>query len=143
MPLLRSPTFALICAALLLASSGCSISKSSGSISDSISSISESSSPAEGIGKDKIAYRDDVATLTLSISGSSLSAEEFPVALGRTAGQHKITDWAHEKATYYGIGKGLKKAGIAEQDIPSQGFLKEVLTANPDALKYIGKGYHD
>ena len=124
-----------------LSSSGCSISHSVGASSDSISSLSESSSPKDGIGKDKIPYRDDVATLTFSISGSSLSADEFPVALARTARQYKITDWAQEKATFYGIGKGLKKAGIAKENIPSQDFLRNVLTANKDALKYIEAGY--
>lgn len=143
MPIFRTPAFAVLGSAFLLTASGCSISYSSGSISDSLGSISESSSPKEGIGKEKIPYRDDIATLTYSISGSSMSAEEFPVALARTARQHKITDWAGEKASFYGIGKGLKKAGIPKEKIQSQAFLREVLTANPDALKFIEAGYKD
>lgn len=148
MPILRGSALTLFCSALFLTASGCSISRSSesisdsiGSISDSLGSLSESSSPKEDIGKEKVSYRDDIATLTHSISGTSLSAEEFPVALARTARQHGITNWAQEKATFYGIGKGLKKAGIAKENIQSQAFLRNVLTANPEALNWIEKGY--
>lgn len=148
MPTIRTFASALLPIIFVLSTTGCSISYSSksssdsvGSLSDSVSSPSESSSPKDGIGKDKISYRDDVANLTYSISGSSMSAEEFPTALARTAKQFKITDWSKEKATFYGIGKGLKKAGIAKERIGSQPFLQEVLTINRDALKYIEEGY--
>lgn len=135
-------------AIFLLSAAGCSISASSksssdsiGSLSNSVSSPSESSSPKDGIGKEKIPYRDDVANLTYSVAGSSMTAEEFPTALARTARQSKITDWAQEKATFYGIGKGLKKAGIPKEKIGSQEFLRDVLTSNKNALKYIEEGY--
>ena len=141
MTTLRIMGLALLGSVLVLAHSGCSFSYSSKSVSDSVGSFSESSSPSEGIGKDKIPYRDDIATLTSSIAGTSLSAGEFPVALARVARQHKITDWAREKASFYGIGKGLKQAGIPKDKIQAQPFLAEVLAANPDALKWIKAGY--
>lgn len=125
----------------ILAGAGCSFSDSSGSISDSVSSISGSSSPKDGIGEDKIPYRDDIANLTFSIAGSSLSAEDFPTAIGRIALQHNITDWQHEKATYYGIGKGLRKASVPESNIARQPFLQEVLSDDKNALRYIREGY--
>lgn len=127
---------------------GCSFSYSSASISDSLesssessSSSSESSSPAQGVGKDKLPYRDDVANLTYSIAGTSMSANDFPNALTRTASQFKISDWSQEKATFQGIGKGLKRAGIAKENITRQPYLAKVLTSNPNALKYIQEGY--
>jgi hypothetical protein len=125
---------------------GCSISASSASISGSIESSSESSSSVsssskEGVSKDKQPYRDDVANLTYSIAGSSMSATDFPNTLARTAGQYKISNWSQEKATFYGIGKGLKRAGIAKENAASTPFLAKVLTTNPNALKYIQEGY--
>jgi hypothetical protein len=145
---IRALPSALFLAVFVLSAAGCSVSYSSksssdsvGSLSNSVSSPSESSSPKDGIGKEKIPYRDDVANLTYSVSATSMPPEDFPVALARTAQQFKITDWAQEKATYYGIGKGLKKAGIPKEKIGSQTFLQQVLTYNKDALKYIEEGY--
>ena len=143
------PSFPLaLCILLAAAMTGCSFSYSSASISDSIesssgssSSSSESSSPAQGVGKDKLPYRDDVANLTYSIAGSSMSANDFPNALTRTASQFKISNWSQEKATFYGIGKGLKRAGVAKENITRQPYLTKVLSSNPNALKYIQEGY--
>lgn len=144
-----SKSFALSLGMFLAAfMTGCSFSYSSASISDSLesssessSSSSESSSPAQGVGKDKLPYRDDVANLTYSIVGSKMTPNDFPNALTRTASQFKISNWAEEKATFYGIGKGLKRAGIAKDNIAGQAFLGKVLAANPNALKYIQDGY--
>ena len=131
----------------------CSFSDSSVSISESVGSSSESSassltssgssasSEAAGLSKEKKAYRDDVANLTYSVSGSSMTARDFPNALARTASQFKISNWSQEKATFYGIGKGLKRAGVAKENITRQPFLSNVLTANKNALSYIESGY--
>ena len=125
---------------------GCSISASSASISGSIESSSDSSSSVsssskEGVSKDKQPYLDDVANLTYSIAGSSMSATDFPNALARTASQYKISNWSQEKATFYGIGKNLKRADIAKENAATTPFLAKVLTTNPNALKYIQEGY--
>ena len=137
-----------IIAVILL--SGCSFSDSSVSISGSLESSSESSTSStsssassgrKGVSKEKLPYRDDVANLTYSIAGSSMSAADFPNALARTASQFKISDWASDKTTYYGIGKGLKRAGIAKENIIRQPFLANVLNANKDALRLIQEGY--
>jgi len=136
--------------ALVIASlSGCSFSESSTSLSGSSASLSESiassasstSSSKEGIGKDKIPYRDDVANLTYSVVNSSMTSGEFPTALARTARQYKISAWAQEKATYYGIGKGLRKAGIPKEKVATLPLLGNVLNANSKALSYIQEGY--
>lgn len=146
-PYITRPT-TWIMATVILA--GCSFSDSSVSISGSIESSSESSTSSAsssassgkgGVSKDKLPYRDDVANLTYSIAGSTMSPSDFPNALARTASQFKISDWAGEKATFYGIGKGLKRAGIAKENIGRQPFLADVLNANKDALHLIQEGY--
>lgn len=128
--------------------SACSISDSSVSISGSLESSAESSSspfksssPKEATDKAKSSYTDDVANLTFSIAGSQMSSNDFANALSRTAAQSKISDWAEEKATFTGIGKGLKRAGIAKQNIGQLPYLQKVLTSKKDALKSIEEGY--
>ena len=144
----RLPLLPALSLAITTVLAGCSFSYSSGSISDSlesssgsIGSSSESSSSKQGISKDKLPYRDDIANLTYSVAGSSMTASEFPNALSRTARQFKISNWSQEKATFNGIGKGLKKAGIAKENIAKQAFLANVLSSNKDALKLIQEGY--
>ena len=132
----------LTCAAL---ASGCSISwslsESSESVSDSSASISGSSSPKDGIGEAKIPYRDDVANLTMSVVASKFSSANFIDALGRIAAQRRISSWESEKATYYGIGKGLKRAGVKKDNVERQAFLQGVLASRPEALTWIQGGY--
>lgn len=144
----RSPILPALSLAVTAALAGCSFSYSSGSISDSLESSSgslgsssESSSSGKSVSKEKIPYRDDIANLTYSVAGSSMTASEFPNALTRTARQFKISNWSQEKATFNGIGKGLKKAGIAKENIAKQAFLANVLSSNKDALKLIQEGY--
>lgn len=133
----------LWCGALLLPAvlAGCSISWSVSESSESLASSSESSSPKDGVGKAKIPYRDDIANLTLSVAGSNFTAANFMAGIGRIAAQRGISDWESEKATYYGIGKGLKKAGIPKEAIGRQAFLTGVLGARAEARAWIENGY--
>lgn len=128
-----------------MVSSGCSISRSlsesSESVSDSLASISGSSSPKEGVGDAKIPYRDDVANLTMSVVASNFTSSDYMGALSRIAAQRRISSWESEKTTYYGIGKGLKKAGISKDKILDQAFLQGVLSSRPEALQWIQRGY--
>lgn len=138
----------LVCVVSTMAaalSSGCSISwslsESSESVSDSVASISGSSSPKDGIGESKIPYRDDVANLTMSVVASNFTSANFMGALSRIAAQRRISSWESEKATYYGIGKGLKKAGVSKDNIEKQTFLQGVLISRSEALNWIQRGY--
>ncbi|MFN5744956.1 MAG: putative lipoprotein [Methylococcaceae bacterium] len=148
MPNLRALLLPALTLCLAVNGAGCSFSDSSASLSGSVESSasssgssSESSSGRDSVSAEKAPYRDDVANLTFSVAGSAMTASDFPTALSRTANQFKISDWRSEKATYYGIGKGLKKAGIPVTGINSQAFLTNVLTANKDALRWIQAGY--
>lgn len=70
-----------------------------------------------------------------------MTAAEFPNALARTASQFKISNWSQEKATYYGIGKGLKRAGIAQENISRVPYLANILNGRKDALSLVIEGY--
>ena len=136
-------TSALVLAAFIVTAAGCSISYSSKSSSDSSASLASSSASSTGgaVDKDKVAYRDDIANLTYSKAGSSIRPEDFPVAIARTAQQFKITDWAQEKTTFYGIGKGLKKSGVPKEKAGTQPFLSQAIRYNKDSVKLIQDGY--
>jgi hypothetical protein len=144
----RTLTAALASTAVILAAAGCSFSDSSRSSagssessSTSSGSLSASSSPSSSTDKAKASFRDDVANLTYSVAGSGLTAAAFSNSLARTAQKFNITNWAGEKATFTGIGKGLRRAAIPKSTIPTQPFLKNVLASNKDALKLIQEGY--
>ena len=144
---MKSAPFITLVSLAVFALTACSFSDSSVSISGSSESISKSSTSSgsssqnSGSSKSKTNYQDDVANLTYSIAGSSMSASDFPNALSRLAGQFKINNWAQEKSTFYGIGKGLKRAGIAKVNIAQVPFLSTVLKTNPNSLQYIQDGY--
>ena len=133
----------LECAVLMVSIglAGCSISWSISESSESLGSSSESSSPKDGVGKAKIPYRDDIANMTLSVVGSNFSSASYMAAIGRIAAQRGITDWEGEKATYYGIGAGLKKAGVPKENIGRQAFLTGVLGSRSEARAWIENGY--
>lgn len=118
-------------------------SGSSASISESSSSPFKSSSKNKGSSKEQETYQKDVANLANSISVSQISPSDFSNALTRIAAQDKVSQWENEKATYLGIGQGLKRAGIAYSTIESQACLTDVLAARKDALSLIQEGYKD
>ena len=123
---------------------GCSISESitsSYSSSESSGSSSSSSGKKNEVSKEMVPYRDDVANLTFSIAGSSMSPNDFSTALTRTATQYRISDWSQQKATYYGVGKGLKKAGVLKESIAQLPYLSKVLASDQNAVNLIEKGY--
>lgn len=140
---MRISPLALGSAALSVAvlGTGCSVSWSLSKSADSVSSISRSSSPEKGVGQDKLPFEDDVANLSMSVAGSAMSPQSFSTALTRLAAQHRITDWSEEKATYYGIGRGLRKAGINPANIENQRFLQDVFISRPEAIRWINEGY--
>ena len=137
----------VIMAAMLIACSESSVSLSGSSasvasISESSSSPSKSSSDShKSIPKEKLPYLDDVANLTFSVIGSSMTSAEFPNAIQRTASTYKISNWSQEQATFEGIGKGLKRAGIKKEDITKQAVLANVLKTNSKAQSWIEAGF--
>ncbi len=131
----------LLLATAMLCMGGCSISHSISSSSDSSASISRSSSGPSVSEEERKAYVQDVATYVDAIGNSGVSAEDFMRGISRIAKKHGITDWEGYKYTYIGIGKGLKAAGIAKDQVSSLACLKVLLSGNSERLKYIEQGY--
>ena len=105
----HTPLFILLLATLI---ASCSISES---ISDSISSPFQSSSGSlsSSSGDRRAAYESDVRDYTLAYVRSGGDFNKFMAGLGGIASKHGITNWEEDSATYVGIGRGLKAAGVS------------------------------
>lgn len=104
-------------ALLLLALGACSFSDSSKSISDSISASSKSisdsstsSSPSDDAKADKTetSYGDDVRGYTAAWVRDGGDLASFQRGLATIAARYGITDWEAPRATWLGIGAGLR-----------------------------------
>ena len=128
----------------LLLGSACSISHSVSSSSDSSRSISRSSTSSSGeevSEETRKAYVNDVATYTEALGESSITADDFMRGLSKIAKKHGISDWESYRYTYVGIGKGLKAAGIAKDQVGELPYLKVLVSSNEKRLDYIKEGY--
>ena len=107
--------FTFLCMLWATMITGCSISGSLGSLSDSISSPfqSISGSLSSSSGDRQAAYESDVRDYTLAYVRSGGDFDEFMAGLGGIASKHGITNWEEDSATYIGIGRGLKAAGVS------------------------------
>lgn len=112
-------SLALSIAALGLAlASACSISESiSKSISSPFESASDSSkSSSEGR---EAAYRDDVADYAASVARSGGAPDRFLNGVGSIAAKRGITAWESSDLTYFGVGQGLRRAGVSALELES------------------------
>ena len=126
---------------------------SSGSLASSASSSESSGSSSKSSNKKKDAkekltpekktYLDDVANVTNSVTGSSITSSDFMNALSRTASEDRINNWESEPSTFMGIGKGLKKAAIPSEKIGEQPFLSELIARNKDAIDLMKEGFKE
>lgn len=140
---------------LTLITAGCiseSVTSSAASSGSLASSSESSSSPSKSSKKkqdstenktEQKSYMNDIANMTNSVTGSSITSADFMNALSRTASQDKISDWEAEPATFLGIGKGLKKASVPFEKIEEQPFLMEVIARNQNALSLIRQGFKE
>ncbi len=136
---------------------GCSISysleKSSDSVSaslDSITSISTSStsstssSRSEGSEEQKIietvtVYEEDIAAVTVLYVSREENNEQFQRKVANIARNHGITDWEREESTFLAMGKGLRRAGVAEDSIAALPFFRAI--AGSANFSLVLKGY--
>jgi len=132
-------TFCLIAAGITV--SGCSISYSVGKSSDSVQSISESSSPSDSADSANKTYRSDLSNFTAIAVKSGKSAEDFLRGLSHVAEEFGITHWERERATYLGIGAGLRQAGVKEAELTQLGFIKTLTAQEPQTMNTILEGY--
>jgi hypothetical protein len=121
----------------LLAPLGCSISASLESLSKTASSpfewSSDSSSP------DAVAYREDVRDYTYAYvrSGGDLAA--FQRGIGDLAEQRGIADWERDEMTCAGIGAGLRRAELDDDE--ARAFAEGLFGSGSESVDGVRRGY--
>ncbi len=140
-----APT-ALAIAALAIV--GCSLSYSSESSSDSVTSSSksasssfESSSDGDSEEDSTSAYRNDVAGYTEAYVSSRGSDRGFLRGIGTLAGKRGLSDWEADDNTWHGIGAGLARVGISEDQLAT--YKQNWADGDTRALTAIQRGYDD
>ncbi len=138
MPKPCRPSLSVVLLTILTA---CSVSESGKSLSKSVASpfswSSESSSPA----KEK-RYQEEVASYTAAYvraTARDTDVERFRKGLMEIATKRGIPDWENHPATYYGIGQGLRKAGL--EDVEYETFKKNLAGDDYAKIQDIDKGY--
>ena len=132
-------TIALLSILALLA--GCSFSYSSGTSSDSSKSSSASSGGSETDPKDaKRTFMGDVSAYTSSAAKGD-DSQAYLRELGSIAERNGITDWERDTATYNAIGTGLRRAGVARDDVKSVYFVPALAAKEKNALVLILESY--
>jgi hypothetical protein len=121
----------------LIVLAGCSISDSSVSISDSIGSSSESS--ASSSRSRTAAYPDDVRDFTAAWAKSGGQSDQFQSEIARLAGKHGISDWENNKATWVGVGAGLRQGGVA--GTPFETYKQNLTGGDADRMSWLQQGY--
>lgn len=126
--------------------SGCSISYSAGKSSDAISMSLDSvsaSSPGGGntaaLDEERL-YTDDIAAAAILYVTEKQTEMLFVNTLGDIARRHGIVAWTGERMTYTAIGKGLQRAGIAEHEMGSLPFVRDL--AGTVEYTHLMEGYH-
>jgi len=121
---------------------GCSISYSSGKSSDAISASSTSltsssggdKKDAEQASEEVSLYMEDVTAATASYASNNESNSNFQNQIAAIAKTHGITDWESEQATFTAMGEGLKKAGVAEDNIRDLSYFNSISSESDYSL---------
>ncbi|TGK00054.1 putative lipoprotein [Leptospira langatensis] len=126
----------------IITSTSQSISKSSDSldsISKSVISVvsSVSSSSADKAAQKKV-YQKEVETLTLFHLQNGPSSE-FRSDLAEIAAKNGVVNWKSSEETYVSIGRGLRKAGISDEQF--RNFAAPIASSRPVFAKALEKGY--
>ncbi len=106
---------------------GCSISYSSGKSSDSsVSSFSSGGGERKDAEKENGTYADDIVAATSLFVSHGGDADAFQRQVAFIAGKHGITAWANDDSTFVAMGKGLKQAGIKEDQIANLPYFSTI-----------------
>lgn len=127
---------ALLCGASLI-QAGCSISysleKSSDSVSASLDSVSSISTSSFGGGEEEAkiretgtVYEEDVAAVTVLYVSREKSTDDYQRQITAIAKNHGVSDWEQEESTFFGMGKGLRRAGVSEDSIGNLPFFRSM-----------------
>jgi hypothetical protein len=121
----------------LTIASGCSISDSSVSISDSIGSSSDSSASSSR-GRDA-GYQEDVRDFTAAWVKSGGQVDAFQSEIAGLAKKHGISDWENSKATWVGVGAGLRRGGVA--GTPFETYKQNLTGGDSQRMGWLQSGY--
>jgi len=114
-----------------------SSSKSSGRSSDSVSSIVSSPSNSSKTGEK---YKQEIQDYTEAyVKSSEADYASFQKGLTDIADSHGVVDWEQDSATYFAIGKGLKKAGI--EGVAYETYKKNLTGSDVSKMADIQEGY--
>lgn len=124
----------LLCA-FALGQTGCSISysleKSSDSVSASLDSITSISTSSSGGEEEKVSetgtmYEEDIAAVTVLYVSREKTTDDYQRQVTQIAKNHGISDWEQEETTFFGMGKGLRRAGVAEDSIINLPYFRSI-----------------
>jgi hypothetical protein len=147
----KSYVYIALLLVVALSQGGCSISysleKSSDSVSaslDSITSISTSSSGGEESVERKVretatVYEEDIAAVTVLYVSREKNNDEFQRKVASIAKNHGISDWEQENRTFLAMGKGLRRAGVAEDSIGNLSYFRSIVGSSK--FSEVLKGY--
>jgi hypothetical protein len=130
------PLAALGLTLILAGPTGCSLSASSKSISDTASSPFEWSSDSSG---DSVAYQQDVRDYTYAYVRSGGDRSAFQRGIGNLAEQRGVSNWEEDESTCAGIGAGLRKAALDEDQ--ARDFARDLLGDGSGRLRDVQRGY--
>ncbi len=121
----------------LLTMLGCATSSISESISDSFESRSKFSSSSSD--EKKEAYQGDVRHYTAAYTRSNSDVAGFTKGLSAIGEQHGITNWEADLTTYVGIGEGLAKTKVPQNQVDA--YMTYLTQGDPVKIAAIQKGY--
>lgn len=142
-PLIRScKTLCLSGSAILMLSllgcaAGSSISESSNSISTSFESSSKSSTSSSEERNE--AYRGEVRHYTEVYTRAGNDVAGFAKGLSSIGEKYGTTNWEADHSTFVGIGEGLAKAGIPQNQFNI--YLNHLAQGDPQKTAAIQKGF--
>ena len=130
----------LLCG-FLMVQTGCSVSysleKSSDSVSGSLDSITSISTSSSGGGEEEAkiketgtVYEEDVAAVTVLYVSREKTTDDYQRQVSAIAKNHGISDWEQEESTFFGMGKGLRRAGVSEGSIVNLPFFRSIVKSS-------------
>ncbi len=137
----------LLCGYAML-QAGCSISysleKSSDSVSASLDSITSISTSSSGGEEEKVnvtgtLYEEDIAAVTVLYVSREKTTDEYQRQVAGIAKNHGISDWEQDETTFLGMGKGLRRAGVAEDSIANLPYFRAL--ADSSHYSQVIEGY--
>ncbi len=137
----------LLCSFCML-QTGCSISysleQSSDSVSASLESLTSPSRSSSGEEEAQVSatatiYEEDVAAATVLYVSSDKNNDTYLRQITSIAENHGISDWEQESSTFFGMGKGLRRAGVAESSIASLPYFRSI--ADSPNYSLVLRGY--